>query len=80
MDLRELQNRFESHDLDSEQARNVRKVRDNGLELAGLIDFVVPDCREKSLALTALEESVMWANKAVSMHGEPVLPGIDNGP
>lgn len=31
-----------------------------------MIDALVPDGREKSLALTHLEETVMWANAGVA--------------
>ena len=32
-----------------------------------LLDESIPECREKSLAFTALEESAMWAMKALSL-------------
>lgn len=30
----------------------------------------IPDCRERSLAITALQESRMWANCAIAMAQE----------
>jgi len=39
------------------------------LFLAEKIDQVAPDCREKSLAVTHLEEAVFWANAAVARPG-----------
>jgi hypothetical protein len=44
------------------------KLRDKAKELAYLINDLVPDGREKSLAMTKLEEVVMWANAGVSRH------------
>ncbi len=44
------------------------KIRDKAKELAYLINDLVPDGREKSLAMTKLEEVVMWANAGVSRH------------
>lgn len=38
-------------------------------ELAMLVEECADDCREKSLALTALEEASMWAMKAVMFNG-----------
>lgn len=38
-------------------------------ELAMLVEECARDCREKSLALTALEEASMWAMKAVMFDG-----------
>lgn len=32
-----------------------------------LLDKEIPECREKSLAFTALEESMMWAMKALAL-------------
>lgn len=45
------------------QIENSKELRDAAVHLAEAID-VIPDGRWKSLALTALEESLMWANKA----------------
>lgn len=38
-------------------------------ELAMMVEECARDCREKSLALTALEEASMWAMKAVMFEG-----------
>lgn len=38
-------------------------------ELAMLVEECARDCREKSLALTSLEEASMWAMKAVMFEG-----------
>lgn len=38
-------------------------------ELAMLVEECARDCREKSLALTALEEASMWAMRAIERHG-----------
>ncbi len=32
-----------------------------------LLDSEIPECREKSLAFTAFEETMMWAMKALSL-------------
>ena len=40
------------------------------------LDLYVPECREKSLAFTALEESAMWAMKALSLT-DPVGVVVD---
>jgi hypothetical protein len=43
-------------------------MRQKGLELAEEITRSCPECREKSLALTKVEEAVMWANAAIARH------------
>lgn len=51
------------------QAENMKKseqIRTKGKELAYLIDGICPNSREKSLAMTKLEESVMWANASIA--------------
>jgi hypothetical protein len=43
------------------------RVRESFQAITGLLDGCIPECREKSLAFTALEESAMWAMKALSL-------------
>lgn len=48
-----------------EQKMAQRRVRTAVSTLAHFINTEVEDNREKSLALTALEEALMWAGKAI---------------
>jgi hypothetical protein len=52
--------------------------RHQAIELALHWDEALPDSREKSLALTALQEALMWANAAVACNSsrgtDPLLP------
>ena len=41
-------------------------IREKAKELAYLIDGLCPDSREKSLAMTKLEECAMWANASIA--------------
>ncbi len=45
------------------------QLRAKGRELAELIDVLAPSSRERSLALTNIEQAIMWANAAVARHG-----------
>ena len=47
------------------QIDNVRAIAEAVVELAAAIDLLVPDGRNKSLALTALEDVHMRANRAI---------------
>lgn len=62
----DLENRFTYHAPDGFQASLYPMIRNKAKELAYLIDECVPSGREKSLALTKLEEVVMWANAGIS--------------
>lgn len=46
----------------------IEAFRDFAKEYARAIVRLCPDSREKSLAKTKLEESVMWAVKAIVLH------------
>jgi hypothetical protein len=61
-----LKNRFVYHAPKGNQPERYAIIRDEGYSLAKFIDDLVPESREKSLALTKLEEAVMWANAAIA--------------
>lgn len=42
-------------------------ARENFMALVAELDTHIPECREKSLAFTALEEAAMWAMKALAL-------------
>ena len=48
------------------QPEKYQAIREKCKELAGLIDDLVPDSREKSLSMTKLEECSMWANAGIA--------------
>jgi hypothetical protein len=53
------------------------RVRASYMALVTLLDGAIPECREKSLAFTALEEAAMWSMKALALtdpEGEVVSP------
>ena len=52
------------------QQEEYTAVRDAALILYTILIRTCPNSREKSLALTKLEESVMWANKSIAFRGE----------
>jgi hypothetical protein len=49
------------------------ELRVDAIDYAQMIIMNVPPCRERSLALTKLEESVMWAVKGIILNQEAVL-------
>lgn len=62
----DLKKRFTYHAPKEGQQQKYENIRKNALGFAELIDAMCPDSREKSLAITQLEECVMWANAAIA--------------
>lgn len=62
----ELENNFKYHSPKEGQPEKYTAIREKAKELAYLIDELCPDSREKSLAITKIEESSMWANASIA--------------
>jgi hypothetical protein len=62
----DLARRFTYHAPKGDQSERYVAIRDRAHDLAEFIDESCPDSREKSLAFTKLEETVMWANAAIA--------------
>jgi|SRR5882724_4400145 len=63
----DLRNRFEWHPPANDKiAKDHGKVRNSCLDLAITIKLLVPNGREQALALTHLEEVMMWANAGIA--------------
>jgi hypothetical protein len=60
---------FKYHAPDDEQQAFYVGFRNTAKALASDILEHIPDCRERSLALTKLEECVMWGNAGVARNG-----------
>ena len=43
------------------------QLRRSAIDFMTFLDASIPECREKSLAVTAFEESMMWAMKGLSL-------------
>lgn len=67
----ELAIRFTYHPPSGDQPRRYEDLRRNGYTLAGLIVASCPESRERALALTKLEEAIMWANAAIARRELP---------
>jgi len=57
---------FAHHEPKGDQNIRYNTLREKAKELATLIDMCCPDSREKSLAMTKLEECSMWANASIA--------------
>jgi hypothetical protein len=58
---------FTYHPPKPGQPEKYAAIRDKAKEFATLLAMMCPDSRELSLAMTNLEQAVMWAN--ASIHG-----------
>jgi hypothetical protein len=64
-------NRFTYHAPEPSQITRYQEIRDRAFDLAKLIAEDCPPSREKSLAITHLEETVMWANASIARNEGP---------
>ena len=60
---------FEYHEFNDSQQSCSDGLRIAAESLESCIKVYCPVSREKSLAMTNLEQAVMWANKAIAIHG-----------
>ena len=68
---RDVNERFRFHPATSATGPKHEEIRDKHRELALWVLANLPDSRERSLALTALQEAMMWANAGVAIHTKP---------
>ena len=61
-----IENNFTYHAPKEDQIARYTEIRQNAKLTAELLDKLCPDSREKSLAMTKLEEAVMWANASIA--------------
>ncbi|MEG0260580.1 MAG: hypothetical protein RR595_06580 [Lysinibacillus sp.] len=61
-----IENNFKYHAPKDGQLEKYEAIREKAKELAYLMDKACPNSREKSLAMTNLEQGVMWANASIA--------------
>lgn len=65
-----IENDFTYHAPTEDQRRQYEILRAEAKALAHQINKQCPSGREKSMALSKLEESIMWANAAIARAGK----------
>lgn len=58
--------RFSYHSVSPKTQTTMGILREKMFEVASLIDDVLDSSREKSLAITNLEQALFWANAGIS--------------
>lgn len=67
MDTKDIGNRFEYHAPDEQRKLAHEAARGTILQAAARINaLILVESREKSLAITKLEEAMFWANAAIA--------------
>jgi hypothetical protein len=66
MEKDKIENNFSYHPPKGDQQARYETIRAGAKELANVIDKFCPASREKALAMTNLEQAVMWANAAIA--------------
>jgi hypothetical protein len=66
IDHAEIEKRFAHVEPNEQRASLHTHTRSEYTRLAETMARTLPESREKSLAITALEESLMWANAAIA--------------
>lgn len=61
-----IENNFVYHAPKADQLVRYESLRKMGKAMAIMIEDMCPESRERSLAITNLEQSVMWANAAIA--------------
>lgn len=72
MDQADIENRFGYHAPTGNKGPKHDHVRRTLQTVAETLNSYLPEGREKSLAVTHLEEAMMWANAAIARYAEVV--------
>ena len=65
-EIEELESRFTYHAPNEDQIERYDLFRKMALNFALIVLRFCPESREKSLAMTKIDEAVMWANAAIA--------------
>lgn len=66
MEKSDIEKRFTYHAPKDGQAQKYEALRNAAKDFAGMLNIYCPESREKSLAVTHLEEVVFWANASIA--------------
>lgn len=68
----DIENTFTYHKPTNNQSARYEEIRTDAKSLAQTIQECCPESREKSLALTNLQQTVMWANASIAINENEV--------
>lgn len=64
----EVMNLFTYHSVIGDQAERYEYLRAQARDLARAILSLTPASREQSLAITSLQQAIMWANASIAIN------------
>ena len=67
-DYERIENTYTYHKPDEHQQRRYLEIREKAKEFAYLLLTECPESREKAVAMTKLQEVVMWANASIAIN------------
>ena len=76
----EINNIFTYHKPQTSQLTRYEKIREDARMFAHTINNLCPGSREKSLAITSLQQVVMWANASIAIHEQEFEPSNPHPP
>lgn len=68
MNQAQIDQTFKYHSPQGDQQERYVAIREKAKELAVLMKTACPDSREKALAFTNLQQTVMWANASIAIN------------
>lgn len=68
MTAEQIENTFTYHKPFGSQPERYEMIRAAAKGIAEIISMACPDSREKSLAITNLQQAVMWANASIAIN------------
>lgn len=63
-----IDNIFTYHKPFGDQPSRYETIRESARAMANIINLSCPESREKSLAITNLQQCVMWANASIAIN------------
>ena len=70
--MEQVEHNFTYHAPKEGQPEKYEILRATAKGWATMVVELAPDSRERSIALTKIEESVMWANAAIARNDRPI--------
>lgn len=67
--MRDIETMLGTRNVSDAQGERIEAARDKAIEYGKLVEKLCGEGREKSLALTKLQESIMWAVKSIALEG-----------